>query len=86
MHGGWGCGIFNGSGFWGMGMLGFGIQLVFLIALIGLIIYLFRRMSSHAPQRGLIGRDRALDVLNERYARGEIDLEEYQIRKKELQS
>ncbi|GAB6151472.1 SHOCT domain-containing protein [Desulfosporosinus burensis] len=84
MFSGWGCGSFFGGGFWGMGILGMGIQLLFWIVLIALIIYLFRRIGSRVHTRGFTGQDPALDVLNERYARGEIDLEEYQKRKKEL--
>lgn len=84
MYGGWGCGLFNGGGFLGMGILGMGIQLLFWIALIAFCVYLFRRASSRGLTRGFNGRDQGLDVLNERYARGEIDLEEYQMRKREL--
>ncbi|MDA8227663.1 MAG: SHOCT domain-containing protein [Desulfitobacterium hafniense] len=84
MFGGWGCGSHYGGGFWGMGILGMGIQLLFWIVLIALIIYLFRRIGSRVHTRGFIGQDQALNVLNERYACGEIELEEYQKRKKEL--
>ena len=84
MFGGWGCGSYYGGGFWGMGILGMGIQLLFWIVLIALIIYLFRRIDSRVHTQGFTGQDQALNVLNERYARGEIDLEEYQKRKNEL--
>lgn len=84
MFGGWGCGPFFGSTFWGMGILGMGIQVLFWIVLIRFLVYLFRRIGSRIPIRGFIGQDEALNILQERYARGEIDLEEYQKRKKEL--
>lgn len=76
---GWGCGSFYGGGLWGMG-----IQLLFWIVGISLLVYLFRKISSRVLKPGYIGEDRALAVLHERYARGEIDLEDYQMRKKEL--
>ena len=85
MFSGWGCGSYYGGGFWGMGMLGMGIQLLFWIILIALGVYLFRRTGSRVLIQGVNGQDRALDVLNECYARSEIDLEEYQKQKKELQ-
>ncbi|AFM42808.1 putative membrane protein (DUF2078) [Desulfosporosinus acidiphilus SJ4] len=84
MFSGWGCGSYYGSGFWGMGILGMGIQLLFWLVLIALCVCLFRRKGSGVLIRGFIGQDQALDVLNERYARSEIDSEEYQKKKKEL--
>lgn len=71
MHGGYG--MFGGMGF--MGLL-----------LVGLVIYLFinalddnrNRNQSNEPAAS---ENRALDLLNERYAKGEIDEEEYNRRK-----
>ncbi|GAB6151470.1 hypothetical protein JCM17380_02200 [Desulfosporosinus burensis] len=82
MLGGWGS--FSGDGFWGMGILGMAIQLLFWLVLIALIINLFRRIASRILIRRIIQQDQALDVLLGRYACGEIDLREYQKRKKEL--
>lgn len=84
MLGSWGCGSLFGGGFWGMGMLGMGIHLFFWIVLIALIIYIFRRIGSRVLIRRIIEPDQALDVLLGRYACGEIDLREYQKRRKEL--
>ena len=82
MLGGWGS--FFSDGFWGIGILRMAIQLLFWIVLIALIIYLFRRIGSQVLIHRIIEPDQALDVLLGRYASGEIDLREYQKRKKEL--
>lgn len=69
---------------WGDGF-GFGMGLVWLLFL-GLIVggvVLAVRGSSDREDRGLRGRS-ALDVLDERFARGEIDREEYEERKRVL--
>ena len=88
---GWGCspfwsgGLF-GNGFWGMGLLGMGINLVIWILLIALIIYLFRKLFGTGFRKpAFSGRDESLNILRERYARGEIDTEEYERRKQDLQ-
>ncbi|WP_298200128.1 SHOCT domain-containing protein [Desulfosporosinus sp.] len=75
MFGGWGCGLYNGGGLWGIG-----IQFFLLAILVGLCVFLFKRFLI----KGYSHRDSALNVLNERFARSEIDLEEYSQRKKEL--
>lgn len=82
MLGGWGS--FFSGGFWGMGILRMAIQLLFWIVLIALIINLVRRIGSRVLIRRIVEQDKALDVLLGRYACGEIDLKEYQKRKKEL--
>ncbi|KGK89118.1 membrane protein [Desulfosporosinus sp. HMP52] len=82
MLGGWGS--FFSDGFWGMGILRMAIQLLFWIVLIALIINLVRWIGSRVLTRRIVEQDKALDVLLGRYACGEIDLKEYQKRKKEL--
>lgn len=70
---------------WGDGWWGFGMGLVWLVFL-GLIvvgIVLATRGSSDREERGPGGRS-ALDLLDERFARGEIDREEYEERKRVL--
>lgn len=74
MHGGYG--IFGGMGF--MGLL-----------LVVLVIYLIiHTLGDNRNQKQSIESDasenRALDLLNERYAKGEIDDEEYNRRKNTL--
>ncbi len=64
--------MFNGY-HGGFGMMGFGW--IFFILIIALVIYLLSNKSD---------KKAAKDILDERYAKGGIDLEEYQERKKNL--
>ena len=61
---GWGYGHHHGFGFTGLGM-----GLFWLLVIVGLLYFLEQPERKHT--------DRALDTLNERYARGEIDTETY---------
>lgn len=69
---GWGM---AGSGFWALGLLW---PLLFIGLLIGLGYVLVNR-TDHT------GRDRAFEVLRERYARGDLSDEEYASRREALQ-
>ncbi|ADW21021.1 MULTISPECIES: SHOCT domain-containing protein [Thermus] len=68
----WWCGNWGYMGWWGplFGLLWF--------VLLGLFVYWLVR--SLVPER----RDRALEILKERYARGEIDKETFERMKREL--
>lgn len=59
----------------GYHMMG-GFSWIFLILLVIVLVYLFNNKSSKKSAR---------DILDERYAKGEIDLEEYNERKKNLE-
>ena len=83
MMGGWGYGGYGSGGYGMMGMAGIGM-LIFWIGVILLGIYLFRRNTSHVYTGGL-GKQSGIDILRERYARGEIDSAEYQSRKQDLE-
>ncbi|MFB6353553.1 MAG: SHOCT domain-containing protein [Halobacteriales archaeon] len=72
MGGGWGMG---GSGLWGLGFL-WPLLLVGIALAVGYVL-----VSRSAGTRD----DRALDVLRERYARGELSEEEYASRREALQ-
>ena len=89
MMGGWGNGGYGyggyGGGYGWMGMMGIIMPLIFGIGIILLGIYLFRRNSSQVHTNGLGRRNSGLDILRERYARGEIDTAEFQIRKQDLE-
>ncbi len=85
----------RGPGGWetGPGMMGWGIltwfgpimMLIFWIALILAIIFFIRWLIFSAKgSRQLKPEDSALDILKKRYARGEIDKEEFEEKKKDL--
>jgi putative membrane protein len=67
---------------WGMGMMGWGwlVSLVVLILLVWMVVKLTNQGSSSQSKS-----DSALNILRERYARGEIDKEEFDAKKKDLQ-
>ena len=74
-------GSWSHMGGWGWGMAIFG--LLFMMLMVSLVVWLIwlatrRPGSSHAGRRG------AADLLDERYARGEIDSDEYLERKSNL--
>ena len=81
MMGGWG---YGGYGSGGYGMMGIGMNLIFWIGFILLGIYIFRHNAPHNYTGGL-SKQSGMDILRERYARGEIDSAEYQSRKKDLE-
>ena len=85
MMGGWGHGGYGSSGYGMMGMAGLGMHLILGLGIILLVIYLFRRNVSRV-QTGVSSKYSGMDILRERYARGEIDSTEYQSRKKDLES
>lgn len=67
-------------GFWGMGW-GWIIGLILLV----LIIWMVARMGGRSNHPSGTSRGATpLDILKERYARGEIDKEEYERRKRDL--
>jgi len=84
---GWG-NMMNGWGYGGYGSGGYGIMgigmLIFWIGIILLISYLYRRNTKHVYS-GAQGRHSGMDILNERYARGEINSAEYLSRKHDLE-
>jgi putative membrane protein len=71
-----------GYGSWFMGI----INIIFWIAVIIGIIYLIKFISSSSKQniQETKRQDNALDILKERYAKGEINREEFEEKKKVL--
>jgi putative membrane protein len=80
MMGGWG-----GYGGYGYGIFGMIIWVVILIAVVALVVWLVRSLAGpgmhHLPPPR---RSSGLDVLEERYARGEINRDEYLQKKKDI--
>jgi putative membrane protein len=81
MMGGYGAG-------WGMGWFGMIAMLVFWVLVIVAIVYLIRWLAVSSRAGGREGRPEysALEILKKRYARGEIDKEEFEEKRKVLES
>ena len=84
MMGGWGYGGYGNGGYGWMGMMGIVVPLILGIGIILLGMYVFRRNASQV-RTGTLGKHSGMDILRERYARGEIDSVEYQSRKQDLE-
>jgi len=68
-------------GVWGIGMM-LMMFLFWLLVVVGLVVAIRWIIGKGRPPRS----DSALDILRERYARGEINKEEFEARKKDLSS
>lgn len=82
--GGWGMGPGMMGGGWGYGMGWFGALLMFAfwaVVIVGLV-YLIRWLAQMGRERK--GEDSALEILKQRYAKGEIGKEEFEEKKKDL--
>jgi putative membrane protein len=72
------------DGGWGGWLAMASIMVVFWGGIITLAIWLLRGGAFHQVKDRSEGRSTALDVLDERFARGEIDREEYESRRSVL--
>jgi len=85
-------GFGNGWGMMGDGygsMAGFGmvLWLLVIVLLVGGVAWFMRSSSSIGfEQRVAVGRSSGLDLLEQRYARGEVNREEYLQKKSDLQA
>lgn len=80
-------GLYNGYGGWGaesmMGFLGGGIMMIsFWVLLIALIVWIARGTGGRDSHSG----SNALEILKERYAKGEIERKEFEEKKKDIGS
>jgi putative membrane protein len=75
-----------GPGMWGdgWGMHGFMHILWWCLAACVVVWLLRRPYGGHCHHHGFHGEDRALAILRERYARGEIDKTEFEARQRDL--
>lgn len=69
---------------WGWGFFGHGFGLVFWIVAIVLVVGLVMGLSGRGGGNGGRSRPSARELLKERYAKGEIDQEEYERKMKDL--
>ena len=74
-------GIFGGWGIVGM-ILMFIFWALLITGIILLIVWIVRRVSY--PGRDLSRADKAMEILKERYARGEINKEDFEKMKKDI--
>ena len=79
--GGMGPGMIGYGAVWVMGI----INIIFWVAVIIGVIYLIKWLSASSKQGGKEKKENtALDILKERYAKGEINREEFEEKKKVL--
>lgn len=74
-------------GDWGMGWFGMIFMLLFWVLIIAGIVFLIRWLvqSSGSRNRSNVGTgSQAMDILKERYAKGEISQDEFESMKKEI--
>ena len=75
-------GLYNGYGNWGNMMSWFGGGII-MILFWGVVIYFIVRLV-HSNKTNGVDEKKALDILKERYAKGEIDKKEFEEKKKDL--
>ncbi len=71
------------GGGWIAVLLGFLLTLVIIAAIVFGVVYIARKTGESSDHR-VRDRDRSVDILRERYARGEIDREEFEERRRAL--
>ena len=87
---GWGYGNGYMTSGWGFGLLGGIISLIFWVVIIIAIVWAVRLIVHggefhHGPHGShMSGEDSAMKILKERYAKGEINKEEFETKKKDL--
>ena len=75
-------------GEWGMGWVGGIFMIIFwvliIVGVVFLIKWLVQSTKGHSNSGRIDSSSRALDILKERYARGEINKQEFEQKKKDL--
>lgn len=77
--------MFDGMwGGWGMGFGGLFMILFWILVIVGIVVLVKWLVDQSSTAKGL--RDKSpLDILRERYARGEINREEYEQKRRDLE-
>lgn len=70
--------------FWWMGLVGMALQLLFWGVVIFFAVKFIKKYLNRVDERK-VKEDSAMAILRERYAKGEIDAEEYKQRKADLE-
>ena len=81
--GNWGLDHMGGAG-WGMGFGGGFFMILFWIVIIVAVVMLVKWLAGGSSRFDLPREKSALDILKERYARGEIGKEEFEQKKRDL--
>ena len=76
--------MYGQGSWWGGGWMGAGMW-IFWILLIVVVVILIRALGGRGADSRAERRESPLDVLKARYARGEIDEEEFERRRRELE-
>ena len=84
-YGGWGMGPGMMGGY-GMGWFGSILMIVFWILILVGLVFLIKWLIQSTGRDKISGSggDRSLEILKERYAKGEIDKQEFESKKKDL--
>lgn len=75
---------FFAEGYWWVGLLSMVLYLLFWAVVIVFAVKLFKKYFADRPNPPKPEGDSALKILRERYARGEIDAEEFKRKKSDL--
>lgn len=75
---------FFAEGYWWVGLLSMAKYLIFWAVVILFAVKLFKKYFTDRPTPPKSEEDSALKILRERYARGEIDAEEFKQKKSDL--
>ena len=78
-----GWGMMGGYGY-EYGVIHMVVWIVILLVVVALVVWLVRSMSASGAHQLPARRSAGLDVLEERYARGEINRDEYLQKKKDI--
>jgi len=70
---------------WGMGFGMISVVLFWVLVILGIVI-LVKWISGSSPGAGQTPAKTALDILKERYARGEIGREEFEQKKRDIET